>query len=354
MSAPPTQCGIPVKGGSPLPPQASPTLPPSSSLDPSETAQPRPPGEFIRHQKCGSIEHSVEPVSELESRFRHSGWAVRRYQVWQALMRTHAGDSRLARFANCGSGLWLQKSADGQDIRLTSNCCHDRWCIPCQTARSAALVEALAREIDTSKCRLLTLTLRAGNTSLIAQLDRLYRSFATFRRRADWKDHVRGGCGFCEVKIGSGSGLWHVHLHAIIEGSWWHQRDISRAWHEITGDSSIVDIRPIGDAGQVSHYVCKYVTKPADASVYAVPARLDELIIALKGRRLALPFGSWSKINLTDRPADDVVWTTVARVESLRADADAGDPVALRWLEAASRKWPLLAPLFEARPADSS
>lgn len=318
----------------------------SSSL--VHTLETKPPlvGVFIRHRRFGSYEHDTEPVTEEESTFRHSGWAARRSQIWQAFARCCIGDSRLSRFANCGSGLWLSRSETGDDLHLSCNKCHDRWCIPCQNDRAALIREKVAQYIAGRHVRLLTLTLRHSATPLRDQIARLYTSFSTLRRRQSWRQHVTGGVAFLETKVSEKTGLWHVHLHMLIEGTFWEVREISREWHAVTGDSCIVDLRAVKDSANVASYVTKYVTKPADSSVYAQQEKLDELIVSLRGTRLALPFGTWRHLKLMEKMQLNVTWIPIASVCSLRSRASTGDVEAVRWLEAATRRWPLFETTF--------
>jgi hypothetical protein len=54
---------------------------------------------------------------------------------------------------------------------------------------------------------------------------------------------VRGGFYAIEP-IHKGRG-WHVHIHAILDADYLPQAELSRLWHEITGDAYIVDIRRV-------------------------------------------------------------------------------------------------------------
>lgn len=256
----------------------------------------------------------------------------------------------MARFANCGSGLWLEFNAAKDDIRCRCNRCHDRWCIPCQTERACRMRETVARLIDAHHPRFLTLTLRHSDTPLADQITRLYVSFALFRRRAAWKSHVKGGAAFLELKLSEKTGLWHVHLHCLITGSFWDQREISTEWHAVTGDSSIVDVRRISSSEDAARYVTKYVTKPIDSTVYRDTNRLDEAIISFRGRRLCMTFGSWRSEKLDDVPDDDQEWHGLGRLDCLVTKARAGDTDALRWVEGARRKWPLLIAMMGMPP----
>lgn len=320
-------------------------LTPSSSLAPLETNPPPQLSAHIPRQQWGNPEFSIQPATPAESEFRHSSWVIIRHRTLAAFERCGMSEQRIDRFCNCGSGSWLYKSATGDDITIRSNKCHDRWCLACQRERAGTITNALQSAMSAKTCRFLTFALRHSHTPLKAQLDRLYRSFSTLRRRKDWKEHVRGGAAFLEVKIGR-DGLWHAHFHCVIEGSWWDQKEISRAWHEVTGDSSIVDVRKISDDAEAAHYVTKYVTKPAHSDVYAKPDLLDEMVVSLRGRRLCMTFGSWRGIKLEPDVHDDVEWVAVGSLDSLRSRARDGDAEAQRWIDAASRKWPLFSYLF--------
>lgn len=323
----------------------------SSSVQPSETKSPSTSPE-IHHPRFGNAEFDCKPATEAEQRFRHSGWAVRRHQVYASLCRSGRPNARIERFVHCGAGLALQISSDGKDMRWVCDRCKDRLCVTCCSERSAAFAERLAQHLAGRTTRFITLTLRHSNTPLSAQLDRLYRSFSALRRRRDFKCVFEGGAAFLEVKLSRDNGQWHPHLHIVTEGVFVEQRALSRAWHEVTGDSSIVDIRRVSDNADVSRYVCKYVTKPADASIFNVSDRLDEFVCSIGGRRLCLTFGSWRGFKLDADPSDATTWTTVGSIDSLRSDAAQGDADAIRYLEAAQRRWPLFGILFALPPPD--
>lgn len=200
---------------------------------------------------------------------------------------------------------------------------------------------------------MLTLTLRHSRTLLVDQIKRLYVCFNNLRRRQAWRDHVVGGVAFLELKVSERDDLWHVHLHVLCEGSFWDQREISREWHAVTGDSSIVDVRRVQDGPLAAVYVTKYVTKPADNSVFARREKLDEIICSLRGTKLCLPFGTWRSLKLMEKPKADVAWISVGSISNLQRRARENDVEAIRFLEAAARKWPLFATLFGDR-VDSS
>lgn len=312
-----------------------------------------PSGLTLDHPQWGNPAFSYQPASLNELTFRHTCWQGRRRLTYEALKRVGTRDQTLSAFAECGSALFLNVSESNDDLKLTCNCCRSRWCAPCASARSRIISTNVERIVGRSADRWLTLTLRHSSTPLADQLDRLFESFRRLRQSPIWRENVKGGAAFIELKISERDTLWHVHLHVIVEGRWMDQRELTQRWHAITGDSFIVDIRPIPDLEKLVRYVTKYVTKPADSSVFAQPNRLDEMIVALRGRHLCYTIGTWRGYKLSQPPETGIVWKSLGDIDSLLNHAATGDAHALRWLEAAARKWPDLAKLkacSDARP----
>jgi hypothetical protein len=281
----------------------------------------------------------IEPSTVLETIHRHEHWAADRQLVWDALKRTGVRGNALQAFAHCGSSCYVQHSSSRGAFRLTSNQCRSRWCLPCQQARAARLRASVRDQLDQwNMVRFITLTLRHSPTPLSDQLDRLQNSYKELRRRDLWTASIRGAAAFVEVKVSEKTGLWHPHLHIIAVGGWIDQRELSREWHKITGDSSIVDVSLARSKEGVAHYVTAYVTKPLDRSVVSDPGRLDEAIIALKGRRLVNGTGTLKRIS--DAAIADGVddWHTIARIDQLINDARRGDEQARTILAMVSKR----------------
>lgn len=320
---------------SPLDPEAS------SSLEPLESNQQIP--SHIPHPRYGAAEWDDHaPITVRESAFRHSGWAIDRRRVYNAFATAVIPDRRRLAFADCGNSAYVQRDADTGEYRIVANCCHDRFCAPCQAARAARIARRLQERVESGRCRFLTLTQRATELPLRQQLDLLYRHFNELRRRKWWKDRVIGGAAFLEVKIGQGSNRWHAHLHILCEGRYLNQRELSAEWYAVTGASFIVDVRAVPDAAQRAQYVTKYVTKPASSAVYSNPERLSELILALRGRRMMNAFGSWRSWRLDAPEESAATWKTVERLDTLISAAASLDPDALRIITALARQHPAL------------
>ena len=101
-----------------------------------------------------------------------------------------------------------------------------------------------------------------------------------------------------------GSGVWHPHLHmiALAEVEPTAER-LSREWHQITGDSFIVDVRPISQDDPVSGFieVFKYAVKFSDQE----PADTVHAWETLRGKRLLASAGCFRGVEVPDELTDD-------------------------------------------------
>lgn len=243
----------------------------------------------------------------------------------ESLHRTEQPQSRIEQFATCGQQSYVLRSLDDPTrYRIAGSSCHDRFCLPCANERSRTIALNVCDQIAGKQVRFLTLTLKASLMPLSDQLDRLYHAFQTLRRRKFWKQHVDGGVAFLECKWQQTQGHWHPHFHILIQGRYLPFRKLRAIWLEITGDSFIIDIRPVRDARMATNYVTKYASKPFSNTFVNRPERLDEAIVALKDRRLVLTFGSWRGVLLAAHPSDEA-WEHVDSLEVIITAAAHGD-----------------------------
>ena len=277
-----------------------------TSLDPRESTDvPKFPS-----PSCGN---SALPVSPYY-RFRHSSWQPLRAKIYDALACLPPGSTRRHVFSQCGSGAWVARSRNDPDqFKFVPDHCHDRFCIPCARSRSLTIQDNLSTHLNAPPYRFLTLTLRRRHDPLAVTIDRLLRSFRRLRSRLLWRERVRGGVAFLEITRGSTGTTWHVHLHAILDGSYIPQPSLSATWKDITGDSPIVDIRLVREPRAALKYLAKYVTKPFGASVTSNRLHLQELILALADRKLLYAFGTWHRFNLLAKPHDPD-WKVIGHV----------------------------------------
>ena len=291
---------------------------------------------------------SIQLESRISVMFRHSGWHEDRMRIAKSLVRTDQPDHRREAFADCGLQAFVLRSIDDPTrYRVAGSCCHDRFCLPCATERSCIIAGNVLDLAKDRELRFLTLTLKSNETTLKKQLDKLYVSFQALRRRAFWKRAVSGGVAFLELKRSRSTDRWHPHLHCLLEGTWIGHTDIRRAWYFITGDSFIIDIRPIHDNQHATRYVTKYASKPFNSSFVKRPDLLDEALVALRNRKLAVTFGRWRGLLLTATP-DEGAWEHVASLSDVIQRAASGDDACISILASLTDKD--MAPIYARAP----
>ncbi len=204
--------------------------------------------------------------------------------------------------------------------------------MPCANDRARHVANAVSEFAKDRELRLITLTLRKTDRTLKEDIDRLYRSFSKLRRKKGWSETQSGGVYFCEIKRRRGDDGWHTHLHALSEGVWLDKKWLSKTWHEITGDSFVVDIRACKSAKDAARYVAKYASKGIHGTCYYDRELLKGAIMAIKGRRLVSKFGTWSELDLK---ADEAIgdWLPIDSLERLLHRRIDGDESAKRILD---------------------
>ena len=275
------------------------TLPPAEpSLGHRETP--------VENPGVASAETDSSHASTAAWDFIHSGWCKRREATAAALERTHQSHSRILAFNTCGSSYWVLRSCkEPNKFKFAVDRCHDRLCVPCQRARATRIVANLTQHLNAGPYRLITLTLKHRDATLSHELDRLYAAFRRIRQTAAWKKRVTGGIAFLEVNRNRNTHRWHVHFHVIAEGKYFGVGPLSYLWHRSTGDSTNVDIRLIRNTDHAARYVTKYATKATDVNALADEHAFDEYVTATAGRRLIVPFGTWTKWRLLAKPTEE-------------------------------------------------
>lgn len=327
---------------SPLPPLSSSVPTPKGSL---ETTARLHSGHIVSDRYGPADYYDFPPPAPGESKYRHGRFSAARRRIYESMLRTGASCRRVANFADCGNSLIAKR--DGTEYVLVCNKCHDRNCDACQKERQAKVVEAVLLKCADSHehLRFVTLTLRHSDTPLSVQIDRLYSSFKLLRQHPEMKSAMIGGVWFFEGKLDAVGQRWHPHLHCIIEGFHIPQKTLARVWHEVTGDSYYVDIRIIDDPAKRARYASKYATKPLHPGVIANPAKLDEFMVAIKGRRLYQCFGTWAKAVAREKTEPRKL-ETLGHVSVIHTDALAGNADAIFHMRNLHGRFPRLRTAF--------
>lgn len=267
----------------------------------------------------------IERESRVAVLFRHSGWTHTRRLIAESLSRTNQTFAREYEFRNCGIWAFVVRSVDDPEkYRIAGSCCRDRFCLPCATERSHVIANNVVDHIGDGEVRFLTLTIKTGSEPLADQLDKLYGSFQALRRRKFWKRAVHGGVAFLELKWSNTGDRWHPHLHCLLQGTWIDKAVLVTAWKAITGDSYVLDIRKPPNATAVARYAAKYASKPFNSTYVGDPDHLDEAVLALAGRKLAVTFGTWRGLLLTATP-DEGTWEHVGSLDQIICSAAHGN-----------------------------
>lgn len=231
-----------------------------------------------------------------------------------------------AGLATCGNYLHFREYFTVGKVRLhnATFCKQHLVCPLCAIRRGAkALGAYLARWQVIQEQRpdlrpyLITLTVKNGEdlderqAHLTRSLKRLMhhrRDFNAGTRGAPWTELCKAEGGVYTLELTNKGNGWHPHCHMIaLAASEPCQEALSAEWHRITGDSFIVDVRPItGDPSEGFMEVFKYAVKFSDLS-------LDDNWHAaqvLKGKRLLNSFGLFRGVevpeSLLDEPLDSL------------------------------------------------
>ena len=208
---------------------------------------------------------------------------------------------RIGQFRQCRSNAWFVRHKTTHEVRVASSRCNLRWCPLCiKTKRFIMQASIIPWVKAAQKPKFITLTLKHSKEPLPAQIDRLYKSFKLLRGRKLWKDRIKGGLWFFQVKWSAKSDSWHPHLHVICEGRYVNNRNLQSTWLDITGDSMVVDIRAVKDPKKTAEYVSRYATAPANMDDLS-DAEAVEVFDAMAGRRVCGTFGTGKAIQLVPK-----------------------------------------------------
>lgn len=229
-----------------------------------------------------------------------------------------------SRLGTCGNWLHFREYYTVDKVRLHAAqfCKQHLICPLCAIRRGAKTLAAylsrwqvIHESSPHLKLHLITFTVKNGpdlaerQAHLVRGLKRLMarrRDFNAGTKWAPWTElcKVEGGVYTQEV-TNKGNG-WHPHAHMLAAcTSAPDAAALAAEWHAITGDSFIVDVRPItGDPVDGFLEVFKYAVKFADLD-YADNWHAAQV---LKGKRLLASFGCFWGVKvppeLTDEPLD--------------------------------------------------
>lgn len=265
-----------------------------------------------------SDEIGVQGIEALPKRVQRYGEAKNRALDIAEYIDGQDGEQRLSRrVQTCGDYLVFRHYFTVDQVRLhgAQLCMKHLLCPLCAIRRGAKALkayldrwEAITREKTALKPFLVTLTVKDGD-DLAERFAHLHKGQRELwkrrqRRRGSALDCVVGAVWSYEVKRGAGSGLWHPHLHMVALAEFGPDaEELSKEWHNITGDSYIVDVRPISQEEPVDGFleVFKYAVKFSDQPA----ADTWHCYATLKGKRLIGSAGCFRGVEVPEDLMDE-------------------------------------------------
>jgi hypothetical protein len=187
------------------------------------------------------------------------------------------------KLANCANYLVFRHYFRIDEVRLHAAqfCKKHLLCPMCAIRRGAKMLKAYLEkyQLVIADCPILTpylVTLTVKNGADLAErmhhLRSSMRKMSESRRNAlkgqVFVEFAKSSGGFHSVEVTNRGNGWHPHVHMI-----WlcsekpNQSLLSKEWQAITGDSYIVDVRPLHDPVEGFLEVCKYALKFSDLSL---------------------------------------------------------------------------------------
>jgi hypothetical protein len=221
------------------------------------------------------------------------------------------------RISKCGDYLVFRHYWTVDKVRLHGArlCMKHLLCPLCAIRRGSKALKAYADRwevIHAEKPHLLpflvTLTVKDG-PDLAERFKHLHKGqrelwMRKHRGRGSPLDGVEGAVWSYEIKRGSGSGLWHPHLHMIaLAESAPDAFELAKEWKNITGDSFIVHVTPIDQEDPISGFmeVFKYAVKFSDQP----PADTVHAWLTLATKRLLGSSGCFRGVVVPESLLDD-------------------------------------------------
>lgn len=212
---------------------------------------------------------------------------------------------RVFQLEGCRTRAWFVRNRLDGSVRVASNSCRLRWCPLCSRARTNYIRHEVQAWFQTANYpKFLTVTVKHTQQSLTDQINHIYESFQKMRKDKYLKRHCSGGLWFFQLCWNSQRREWHPHIHAIITGDYMPYKKLRSLWLKYTGDSEILDIRPVKDPKIVGQYVARYAARPCQLSELPHKQAV-EAMMSLYGRRMAGSWGSARSISFRPRKIPD-------------------------------------------------
>jgi len=208
-------------------------------------------------------------------------------------------------FDSCRDYAWFVRNKNTGEVRVQASACRLRWCPLCIRTKKMIIVQETRKWLSgVKRPKFLTFTLKHKDIPLREIIAELYKYFRSIRRAKWFKKNVRGGIWFFQITKSKKDGLWHPHIHCLVDSNFLPKAELSELWELITGDSKIVDIRQVKDNKKTAEYVARYAATPCRLSNFNVDDAI-EIVKTLHGKRLCGTWGTGRTMSFKITKPDD-------------------------------------------------
>jgi hypothetical protein len=187
--------------------------------------------------------------------------------------------------------------------------CEFRLCPDCSRRRSRKLqnkylpmMRAFASQNHVKPVHLVLTQMHKKETRK-QSIKRLKDAFTKLQRRAFWKEYFKGGTWSLELTKDK-RGFHHTHLHIIGFRRKFFDIELLRGeWLAVTGDSHVLNLKPIHDIASGLREVVKYVSKPLDIRRFGAEDLRE--FLGLKKMRMFGTFGEFRDFCKDFDPSDN-------------------------------------------------
>lgn len=267
----------------------------------------------------------ADGASGLPAKLARYSEARRKALQMQSFAANAGHVKEAAKLASCANYLLFRHYYTVDKVRLhaASFCKKHLLCPMCAIRRGAKMLkayldkyEAVRQDNPHLRPYLVTLTVKNG-PDLAERLNHLRGAMRRMTQAR--RDHAKGKRfvefarsmgGFHSIEVTNKGQGWHPHVHMIwLCASEPDQKALSAEWLDWTGDSFIVDVRPLHDPVEGFLEVCKYALKFSDLE----QADNWHAYEVMSGQRLIDSHGLMRGVevpeSLLDEPLDDLPYT---------------------------------------------
>lgn len=239
-----------------------------------------------------------------------------------------------SRLLDCRSLAMFQRNEETGKVRVTSEHCGLRWCPLCAKSRQGRIMNEVSSWFEqVSRPLLLTLTLKHTTAPLKHQVYYLYKDFKKLRNRKLFKKNSKGGIWFFHIKRSKTDGLWHPHLHCLMDSNYIDKKALSVLWSKITGGSHVIHLKTVINPRNSVAHAARYAAEPCDVSEMSTEDAL-EVFNTMHGKRLCGTWGSGRTMDLR-KPKDkeSCHWKNIGTWTEVQ-DLAYSDPIAKAIIDA--------------------